>query len=214
MSMECDTSYLFGVIRPPPPPENLDERGKQPKSESEPEEKQKHVQQRRQKAAWELKALKDLTLSDFSMYDAAVKPFGFACTRFKYRNKAMIKKEKEIKAASADYIKRSRNLSPFDAIASPKILGWGPVPLDMTDDLRLQLTPHCKAALDKFNADNQDANFVFLDVVKTTWRAGGKYYITFQAQKDSPNCPATTFQTMVMKVGIAPLEVKSCSIKI
>jgi hypothetical protein len=107
--MECDTSCLFGVIRSPPPPENLDERGKQPKSE--PEEKQKPVQQRRQKAAWELKALKDLTLSDFSMYDDAVKPFRFACTRFVYRNKAMIKKEKEIKAASADYIKQSHNLS-------------------------------------------------------------------------------------------------------
>jgi hypothetical protein len=107
--MECDTSCLFGVIRSPPPPENLDERGKQPKSE--PEEKQKPVQKRRQKAVWELKALKDLTLSDFSMYDDVVKPFSFACTRFKYSNKAMIKKEKEIKAASADYIKRSCNLS-------------------------------------------------------------------------------------------------------
>jgi hypothetical protein len=107
--MECDTSCLFGVLRSPPPPENLDERGKQPKSE--PEEKQKPVQKRRQKAVWELKALKDLTLSDFSMYDDVVKPFSFACTRFKYSNKAMIKKEKEIKAASADYIKRSRNLS-------------------------------------------------------------------------------------------------------
>jgi hypothetical protein len=137
MSIECDTSCLFGVIRLPPPPEtiiergkrpkseqepepvpekkplpeNLDERGKQPKSEPEPEEKQKPVQKRREKAAWELKALEDLTLSDFSMYDDVVKPFSFACTRFKYSNKAMIKKEKEIKAASADYIKRSRNLS-------------------------------------------------------------------------------------------------------
>jgi hypothetical protein len=106
MSIECDTSCF-----PPPPPENLDERGKQPKSKPEPEEKQKPVQKRRQKAAWELKAVKDLTPSDFSMYDDAVKPFRFACTRFVYRNKAMIKKEKEIKAAFADYIKRSRNLS-------------------------------------------------------------------------------------------------------
>jgi hypothetical protein len=102
---------LFGAIRPPPPLENLDERCKQPKSEPEPEEKQKPVQKRRQKAAWELKAFKDLTPSDFSMYDDAVKPFRFACTRFVYRNKAMIKEEKEVKAASADYIKRSRNLS-------------------------------------------------------------------------------------------------------
>jgi hypothetical protein len=111
MSIECDTSCLFGVIRPPPPPENLDERGKQPKSEPEPEEKQKPVQKRREKAAWELKAVKDLTLSDFSMYDDAVKPFRFACPQFVYSNKAMIEKEKEVKAACADYMKRSRNLS-------------------------------------------------------------------------------------------------------
>ncbi|MCI37501.1 hypothetical protein A2U01_0058725, partial [Trifolium medium] len=71
MSTECDTSSLFGVIRPPPPPENLEERGKRPKSEPEPEpeENQKPKCKPRQKAAWELKALKDLTLSDFSMYD-------------------------------------------------------------------------------------------------------------------------------------------------
>jgi hypothetical protein len=135
MSIECDTSCLFGVIRLPPPPEtiverekrpkseqepvpekkplpeNLDERGKQPKSEPEPEEKQKPVQKRRQKAAWELKAVKDLTPSDFSMYDDAVKPFRFACPQFVYNNKAMIEKEKEVKAACADYMKRSRNLS-------------------------------------------------------------------------------------------------------
>ncbi|KAK2447741.1 hypothetical protein QL285_007070 [Trifolium repens] len=221
MSIECDTSCLFGVIRSPPPPENLDERGKQPKPEPEPEEKQKPVQKRRQKAAWELKAVKDLTPSDFSMYDDAEKPFRFACTRFVYRNKAMIKKEKEIKAASADHIKRSRNLSPFDAITPPKITmefgrTWVAVPLDMTDDRRDRLIPFCKAALDKFNADNQDANFVFLDVVKTTWRPGGVYYITFQAQAqdDPPNCSVATFQAMVMKVGIGPLVVKSCDIKI
>jgi hypothetical protein len=111
MSIECDTSCLFGVIRLPPPPENLDERGKQPKSEPEPEEKQKPVQKRREKAAWELKAVKDLTLSDFSMYDDAVKPFRFACPQFVYSNKAMIEKEKEVKAACADHMKRSRNLS-------------------------------------------------------------------------------------------------------
>ncbi|WJX22724.1 hypothetical protein P8452_12005 [Trifolium repens] len=213
MSMECDTSCLFGVIRPPPPPENLDERGKQPKSE--PEEKQK----RRQKAAWELKAVKDLTPSDFSMYDDAVKPFRFACPQFVYNNKAMIEKEKEVKAACADYMKRSRNLSPFDAITPPKIkpeFGGcsGPVPVKMTNDLRLKLIPLCKAALDKYNAENQDAKFVFLDVVKTAWRPGGIYYITFQAQIDYPNCSANTFQAMVMKVGRGPTEVKSCDIKI
>ncbi|MCI10339.1 hypothetical protein A2U01_0031432 [Trifolium medium] len=60
----------------------------------------------------------------------------------------------------ADHVKRSRNLSPFDAIAPPKVttkfgICWPAVPLDMTDDRRLRLTPLCKAALDKFNAENQ-----------------------------------------------------------
>jgi hypothetical protein len=35
---------------------------------------------------------------------------------------------------------------------------WVAVPLTMTDDRRLQLTPLSKAALDKFNADNQVRN--------------------------------------------------------
>ncbi|MCI24412.1 digestive organ expansion factor-like protein [Trifolium medium] len=91
---------------------------------------------------------------------------------------------------------------------------WTAVPLNMTDDLRLELTPLCNAALDKFNADNQDTNYVFVDVVKTTWRPGGIYYITFQAQNDSANGSPTTFQAMVMKKRTGPHEVKSCSIKI
>jgi uncharacterized membrane protein len=32
---------------------------------------------------------------------------------------------------------------------------WVAVPLDMTDDRRRKLIPFCKAALDKFNADNR-----------------------------------------------------------
>ncbi|MCH84964.1 digestive organ expansion factor-like protein, partial [Trifolium medium] len=200
-------------------------RGKRPKSQSEPEpqpeaeQKQKPEQKRIQKAAWELKSksYKDLTLSDFSMFDDDAKPFVFACERFVYKNKAMITKEKEIEAATADHIMRSRNLSPFDAITPPKIIMefgrcWTAVPLGMTNDLRLELIPLCKAALDNFNAENQAANYVFLDVVKTTWRPVDIYYITFQAQNDS--CSATTFQAMVMKKRIGPHEVKSCSIKI
>ncbi|XP_045803186.1 uncharacterized protein LOC123896829 [Trifolium pratense] len=223
MSTECDTSSLFGVIRPPPPPENLEERGKRPKSEPEaepePEEKQKPKWKPREKAAWELKALKDLTLSDFSMYDEDVEPFMFGCAKFVYKNKAMINQEKEIKDAMADHVKRSRNLSPFDAITPPKVttkfgICWPAVPLNMTDDLRLELTPLCNAALDKFNADNQDTNYVFVDVVKTTWRPGGVYYITFQAQNDSPNCPVDTFQARVVKMRTGPHAVTSCSIKI
>ncbi|GAU20106.1 hypothetical protein TSUD_381980 [Trifolium subterraneum] len=219
MSIECDTSCLFGVIRPPPPPENLEERGKRPKSEPEPEQKQKPERKRREKLAWELKALKDLTLSDFSMYDDDAKPFFFDCDRFVYKNKAMINKEKEIKVATADHIKRSRHLSPFDAITPPKITMefgrcWTAVPVNMTDDLRLKLIPLCKAALEKFNAENQDTNYVFVDIVKATWRPGGIYYITFQAQNEFLDCSPNTFQAMVMKNGIGPHEVKSCAIKI
>jgi hypothetical protein len=100
--MECDSS-LFGVIRPPPPV-SLIERGKRPKSEPEPElEKTEPKPKPKPKPAWRSKAVDDLTLSDFSMYDNDAKPFMFMCAKFTYRNKAQIKKEKKIKALVADY---------------------------------------------------------------------------------------------------------------
>jgi hypothetical protein len=106
--MECNSS-LFGVIRPPPPV-SLIERGKRPKSEPEPE-LEKTEPKPKPKPAWRSKAVDDLTLSDFSMYDNDAKPFMFMCAKFTYRNKAQIKKEKKIKALVADYKKRSRNVS-------------------------------------------------------------------------------------------------------
>ncbi|MCH87956.1 hypothetical protein A2U01_0008837 [Trifolium medium] len=50
----------------------------------------------------------------------------------------------------------------------------------MDDDLRLELTPLCELALNKYNAENQGAKFVLADIVKTTWRPGGIFYITLQ----------------------------------
>ncbi|XP_045816686.1 uncharacterized protein LOC123909815 [Trifolium pratense] len=214
MSMESDTS-LFGVIRPPP--ENLEERGKRPKSESEPEPKSELEPERKPKPTWKLKRVDDLTLSDFSMYDDDIKPFGFMCAKFYYRNKAQIQKDNEYEAAIADYKKRSRGLSVYDAITPPRVGSYGKcgvaVPLDMDENLRSRLIPLCKLALEKYNADNQGANFVFLDVVKTTWSAAGTFYITFRAQKDPPNCSATTFQAQVWENRNGPHKVKSCAIK-
>ncbi|XP_045816684.1 uncharacterized protein LOC123909814 isoform X1 [Trifolium pratense] len=228
MSMESDTS-LFGVIRSPP--ENLEERGKRPKSESESEPKPelepepkselepepKPKPERKPKPAWELKRVNDLTLSDFSMYDDDIKPFGFMCAKFYYRNKAQIQKDNEYEAAIADYKKRSRGLSVYDAITPPRIAQYGKcwvaVPLDLNENRLRRLIPLCKLALDKYNADNQGANFVFLDVVKTTWSAAGTYYITFRAEKDPPNCSATTFQAQVWENRNGPHKVKSCAIK-
>jgi len=45
----------------------------------------------------------------------------------------------------------------FDAIPIPKISGkcGGVGPLPMTDDLRLELIPLCKLALEKYNSENQ-----------------------------------------------------------
>jgi len=57
---------------------------------------------------------------------------------------------------------------------------------------------------------------VFADIVKTTWRPGGMYYITFQAkEQDPPNClPVTTFQAQVWKKKpVSESEVISCAIK-
>jgi hypothetical protein len=101
MSIECDTPFSR------PPPESLENGGKRLKSESEPEPEPKP----KQKPIWESKAIKDLKLSDFSIYDDDIKPFMFMCGYFTYRNKAQIKKDMEIQAAIADYKQRSRNLS-------------------------------------------------------------------------------------------------------
>ncbi|XP_045816685.1 uncharacterized protein LOC123909814 isoform X2 [Trifolium pratense] len=279
MSMESDTS-LFGVIRSPP--ENLEERGKRPKSESESEPKPelepepkselepepKPKPERKPKPAWELKRVNDLTLSDFSMYDDDIKPFGFMCAKFYYRNKAQIQKDNEYEAAIADYKKRSRGLSVYDAITPPRIAQYGKcwvavpldlnenrlrrliplcklaldkynadnqaqvwenrngphkvkscaiktfaVPLDMDENLRSRLTPLCKLALEKYNADNQGANYVFLDVVKRTWSVSPMFYITFRAKKDLPNCSAKTFQAQVWENMNGPNEVRSCHLK-
>ncbi|XP_058768867.1 uncharacterized protein LOC131642664 [Vicia villosa] len=111
-----------------------------------------------------------------------------------------------------DYRERSLNLSVFDAISVPKISdkcgGTGPV--DISEDLRLRLTPLCKFASDKYNAD-KDTHFVFASIVKTTWSPGAIYYIIFQAQDSSTSL--TTFQTQVVNQRPAP-EVISCANKI
>jgi hypothetical protein len=106
MSIECDTPFSR------PPPESLDNGGKRLKSEPEPEpEPEPKPKQKPQIPIWESKAIKDLKLSDFSIYDDDIKPFMFMCGYFTYRNKAQIKKDMEIDAAIADYKHRSRNLS-------------------------------------------------------------------------------------------------------
>lgn len=238
MSMESHTC-LFGVIRPSA--DSCDERGKwlksEPELQPEPELKSepelppelklepelapelKSQPKQRQKYEWELKRFEDLVISDFSVYDDDIKPFVFKCVRFTYKNKAQIKKDKEIRVARAKHKRRSRNLSPFDAITPPRKaeICYGVIPLSITDDLRLKLTPLCKLALEQYNAKNQGANFVLADIVKTTWRPGGIYYITFQAQKqeqeDPSDRPVIIFQAHVWNKRPGPPEVVSCAIK-
>ncbi|XP_058781656.1 uncharacterized protein LOC131655874 isoform X2 [Vicia villosa] len=163
---------------------------------------------------WELKRPEDLVASDFSMYEDDPKPFTMRSGRFEYTNKAWIEREKQIEVAMADYRERSRNLTLFDAIAPPKIAGicGGVIPLSIDDDCRLNLTPLCNVALDNYNAENQGSNFVLADIVRTTWRAGGMYYITFQAQ-DTPNSPHITFQAQVQRKPKGQHKVYSCAIK-
>ncbi|KAI5406566.1 uncharacterized protein LOC127083267 [Lathyrus oleraceus] len=162
------------------------------------------------------KQLKALKMSDFSMYDDDPKPFMFMGRDFVYKNKAQIKLDEEIKVAMDDYRERSRNLSNFDAISRPKIsdrCGGGPGPLPITEDVRLRLTPLCKFALDKYNAD-KDTHFVFANIVKSTWCPGAMYYITFLAQDSSNNnnTSLTTFQAQVSNLRPAP-KLYSCAIK-
>ena len=55
------------------------------------------------------------------------------------------------------------------------------------------------------------------DIVKTTWRPGRMYYITFQAQEqeqeDPSNSPAIIFQAQVWDRRPGPPVVKSCAMK-
>ncbi|CAL5203574.1 unnamed protein product [Lathyrus oleraceus] len=156
---------------------------------------------------WELKRPEDLVASDFWMYEDDPKPFAMGAGRFEYKNKAWIEREKKIKIAMDDYRERSRNLtvSLFDAIAPPEIAGicGGVIPLPLDeDDLHRDLIPLCNAALESYNFD-KGSKFVLADIVKTTWRAGGMYYITFQAQ-DPSNSNATTFQAQVRLMLVGP----------
>ncbi|XP_058781669.1 uncharacterized protein LOC131655886 [Vicia villosa] len=164
---------------------------------------------------WESKRVEDMELSDFSMYDDDIEPFMFSCARFLYKNKAQIIKDEQINVAMDEYEERRRNLSAFDAIASPEIAGLcgGLVPLPITDDRRVSLTPLCMLALDTYNAENQGANFVLTDVVNTTWKPSGVYSINFQAQDISSNTSATTFQAKVLKKRVGPHQVLSCAIQ-
>ncbi|XP_058781663.1 uncharacterized protein LOC131655880 isoform X2 [Vicia villosa] len=193
MSMEFETRVTIL------PSESFEEREKRLESEQDSDEESEP-----KRFDWQLKRPEDLVLSDFSMYDDDPKPFKIYTRSFVYKNEAQVEKEKQIKIAMADYRKRSRNLSRFDAIAPPKIaeLCSSIIPLPIDDDLRLELTPLCNVALEKYNDDNQ-----------TTWRPGGMYYITFQAQ-DPSNTHATTFQAQVHKMCRGPPhKVISCAIK-
>ncbi|GAU15170.1 hypothetical protein TSUD_09080 [Trifolium subterraneum] len=134
---------------------------------------------------------------------------------------SMEEEEDQIRVAMAHYRDRSRHLSVFDAIGLPSISDFcgDTGPLHITDDDRLKLTPLCKLALDKYNAENQGANFVFVDLVKSTCAlcSGISYYMTFQA-KDATHpskTPHIIFQAHVWdRVPRAgPPVVQSCAMK-
>ncbi|GAU22929.1 hypothetical protein TSUD_327010 [Trifolium subterraneum] len=192
MSMELDTAK-HGVVRPPP--ESYEEIGKRLKQEPEselnlgPEEEQK----RPPPYDWEWKPAEDLKESDFSMFHDDPEPFMFQRDHFVYKNSAFIKEQQEIRVAMAEYRKLSRNLKR-----------------------RLRLTPLCELALNKYNDEHEGSNFAFLNIVKTAWRPGGIYYITFQAREreDPSNSSVTIFQAHVHKTpGDGPQKVISCDIK-
>ncbi|KAK7245456.1 hypothetical protein RIF29_40302 [Crotalaria pallida] len=100
----------------------------------------------------------------------------------------------------ADYIERSRELSPYDAISPPPYsnLCGGVAPYLITDSLRPRLIRLCNLALDKFHSDNPGANYVFENIVKITATAtsGTTYYITFEARAVAAST-CQTFQAHV-----------------
>ncbi|CAL5203571.1 unnamed protein product [Lathyrus oleraceus] len=247
--MSMDT-FSLGVIRPPSG--ICDERGKrlksdqepktEPESESEsgsgsepepePESETDSETEREYKKTWDRVfgwqsiPLEDLEVSDLSSrYEDHPHPFSYTCPKFTYSNKAQIKQGEDNKKALADYLERSRNISPFDVTDVPSfgnICGTNfPRSVTITDDRRPQFIHLSKVALDNYNNhDNQVLKYVFQDVIKATRQLIPitTYYITFEAKPihdGVESCPATTFQARVWdrtRSLESPL-VESCSIK-
>ncbi|GAU44761.1 hypothetical protein TSUD_246540 [Trifolium subterraneum] len=168
------------------------------------------------------------------MYDNDPKPFIFFGINFVYRNKAEIQRKKEFEAASAAfkdrlaYYKEHKIRTPIDIAAEFPILApplgnaGCTTPRRIDDNSRLRLTPLCNLALDKYNAENQGANFVLADILKAAHNSAGNNYITFLAapeQEEDPsnnnnnnNSAATTFKARVWKRGSLPPKVFSCAV--
>ncbi|XP_058781675.1 uncharacterized protein LOC131655893 [Vicia villosa] len=225
----------LGVIRPPPESstkrlkseldsksglesEDESESNEETDTESDDELESKKAQEELEVyLTWESKPIEYLQ----ERYDDDPCPRYFACKNFSYRNKAMLKKEEDSKKAVAEYLDKSRHLSPFDAIPIPPMANVcgnnfpGPIPL--TENYRPHFIQLSKLALDYYNHHNQGLNYVFEDIVKVTGRhiPLGTCYITFIAKPKASIQPATTFQSEVWDrlTSLGPPIVKSCSIK-
>ncbi|CAK8567044.1 unnamed protein product [Lathyrus sativus] len=240
-------SLSFGVVRPPP--ESCDERGKRLKSEHESEDESMSEKAKvESEDEPESEEETDLESDDESMSEEAKEelefylnweskpieymqekfdddPFLrlFSCKNYCYKNKAMIKKEEDSKKAVAEYLDRSRHLSPFDAIPIPPLANVCdnnfPRPIPLTENDRPHFIQLSNLALDYYNQHNQGLGllYVFEDIVKVTGRHIPLVtrYITFIAKPRDSMEPATTFQAEVWDrmTSLGPPIVKSCSIK-
>ncbi|PNX84641.1 digestive organ expansion factor-like protein [Trifolium pratense] len=196
-------------------------------SEEEEEDSKSESSESESEESWRSKPIEELMESDFYRYDDDPAPYHFFCPRFEYKNKAQKKLDGETEKAVAEYVERTRNLSPFDAIpVPPKANKFGnnwAKPTDITNhELHTRLIHLSNLALAKYNARNdQGARYVFEKLVKATSRfiPISTYYITFEAKDathvDTSNCPAIIFQAHVWDRTLSekPSVVKSCSIK-
>ncbi|CAK8567041.1 unnamed protein product [Lathyrus sativus] len=222
----------LGVIQPPP--ESCDEREKplnlkpesEDESETESEEETDDDESISEKAKeelefylnWESKPIEYLQ----EKFDDDPFFCVFSCKNYCYKNKAMIKKEEDSKKAVTEYLDKSPNLSPFNAIPIPCLANVCdnnfPRPISLREYNRPHFIQLCKLALDYYNHHNQGLNYMFEDIVKVTGRRipFATRYITFIAKlNDWIQQPAITFQAEVWDkmTSLGPPIVKSCSIK-
>ncbi|XP_058772259.1 uncharacterized protein LOC131646134 [Vicia villosa] len=131
------------------------------------------------------------------------------CSRKEYPITMDFYRRKHIRLAKRGYKRKE-----FDFIDHParRFLGGGVGPLSITEEYRPLLVNLSVIALKKYNDDNKEKEFVFEDLVKSTYGvcAGGMYYITFKAkakEEDGSNTPSITFQGKVWKRLNGPPEI-------
>ncbi|MED6119390.1 hypothetical protein PIB30_011455 [Stylosanthes scabra] len=169
----------------------------------------------------------DLSMTDEELkakYEDSIEPYSIVTPKVRYSNKAYRKMEE----MDDEYMRLNRDRGPFDErVPHPEplksMLLGGVSTHTITDKNRDLLVELCNAALHKYIADTQGANFVFVELIRANRQLvnGFMYYITFDAIDATANCndsaaaAHTTFQAKVCRCirNEPPIRVIMCQIK-